>query len=141
VLGAMFTLNSNCMGMLRMSRDTANASQVLQQRVEQLRIANWQRISDPAWLRDYVLNTDADGSWDLNSLTETITFAPFNSSSTAVNRFTRSGGVATAANTNVSLLGEESLKVTCTVTWNGVPNSRQHTRQAVAILGKGGVAK
>src|SRR4051812_40295537 len=55
-LVATYTLNTQSMATLRLANEESCASQVLQQRVEQLRIANWQRISSPTWVRDNILN-------------------------------------------------------------------------------------
>jgi type II secretory pathway pseudopilin PulG len=140
-LGGVFALNSNSMITLRMGRDEAAASQVLQQRVEQMRIANWQRITDPTWLRDNVLNQGADGAQNLRSLNETVTIAPYNSATVATNTFTSANGTASAGSSNTSLIAEGGILVTWTESWTGLPNNRIHTRQATAILGKGGVAK
>src|SRR3954470_23282477 len=75
-LAGTYTLNSQTMSTLRMAKDEASASQVLQQRVEQMRIANWQRISSPTWLATGVLNAPADGSAGLTALNETVTITP-----------------------------------------------------------------
>ncbi len=140
-LGGVFVLNSQTMSILRMSRDEASASQVLQQRVEQMRIANWQRITNPTWLRDNILNVSADGSETLAKLVETVTVEPYNSATASTNLFTRSANVQAASTSNTSLLGEDAIKIVWSATWIGIPNNRTHTRQTVAILGKGGVAK
>lgn len=140
-LGGVFTLNSQALSMLRMGRDEASASQVLQQRIEQIRIANWQRLSDPTWIRDNIMNADADGSSGLKNLQETVTLAPYNSATGSTNTFTRSAGSATASGSNASLINEMTIRITWQVSWTGVPSARTHTRQTTVILGKGGVAK
>src|SRR4051812_22578978 len=72
-LACTYTINGQTMGVLRMAKDEACASQVLQQRIEHLRIANWQRITDDTWLRDHILNTAADGGGGLSGIVETVT--------------------------------------------------------------------
>src|SRR5258708_5138598 len=101
-LAGTFTVNGQTMPVFRMAKDEACASQVLQQRVENLRIANWQRISDPTWIRDHLLNVSADGSGTLNGLTETITVSPYNGAG-AANTFTRTASGAVAGSNNASL--------------------------------------
>src|SRR3954471_23022029 len=78
-LAGTYTLNSQSMGVLRMAKEESFASQVLQQRIENLRIANWQRVSDPTWIRDHLLNVSADGSDSLRSLSETVTITALGS--------------------------------------------------------------
>ena len=42
---------------------------------------------------------------------------------------------------NTSLLTENAIKVTWQIDYTGAPNDKSTTRQTVAILAKGGVAK
>lgn len=136
-----YAINGQCMDVLRMAKDEASASQVLQQRIEHLRIANWQRISDGVWIRDRILNATADGSVALQNLVETVTITPYGSATTSVNTFSRSGTTATAGSSNVDLINEHSLAIRWTVTWTGIPRGKTHRREVVTVLAKGGVAK
>src|SRR5213083_1258594 len=43
---AIFYSNSQALNMLRASKETVNASKVLQQRMEQIRTLNWAEITD-----------------------------------------------------------------------------------------------
>jgi hypothetical protein len=138
-LAGTYTLNSQTMGVLRMAKEEAFASQVLQQRIEHLRIANWQRISSPTWIRDSLLNVSADGSSSLRGLSETVTLTPLGSSTG--NTFSRTGSTAVAGSANTSLLTQDSLLIKWSVTWNGIPGGKVHTRETLAVLGRGGIAK
>jgi Tfp pilus assembly protein PilE len=140
-LGSLFAMNSSSMVMIRMARETAAASQVLQQRIEELRIANWHQVTDATWVRDNLLNQDARGSSQLRNLTETVMLIPYGSSTPGNTKITRSHGLTTIENRNDALLGENSLKVVWSLTYSGVPSQNTMTRQTVAILAKGGVAK
>jgi Tfp pilus assembly protein PilV len=139
-MAGTYTLNGQAMSILRMGRDQACASQVLQQRIEHLRIANWQRITNRTWIRDAILDAPADGSSELSGLTETVTVSPFAGVGGA-NTFTRAGSTASAGNNNVSLIANDGVIVKWRVTWKGAPASRIHTRETLAVLAKGGVAK
>ena len=141
-LASLFAMNSSSMQTLKMAHEAACASQVLQQRVESLRIANWHQITDADWLKANLLNTDAPGSDLLKGESETLTLIPYGSSATGNTQLTRNyGSSATIVNRNNSLLAESALKVIWTVNYVGSPNQRPLTRQTVAILAKGGVAK
>lgn len=140
-LSSLFTLNTSTMETIKRSRETACASQVLQQRIEGMRIANWHQITDADWVRTNLLNTDAAGSGSLKNLSETLTLTPYGSSATAATQVTRSGGSARVVTANTSLLYENAMKVVWTVNFVGSPNDRASSRQTVAILAKGGVAK
>lgn len=143
-LAGTYSINGQCMDVLRMAKDEASASQVLQQRIESLRIANWQRIADDLWIRDHILNAAADGSTALPNLSEKVEITPYAGTVTDTNTFTRTGTTATAGlptKPNVDLIAQNSLIITWTVTWTGVPKNKQHTRQVVTVIGKGGIAK
>lgn len=113
---------------------------MLQQRIESLRIANWHQITNASWLRENLLGADAAGGSQLKDLSEVLMLIPYGSSSTGNTKVTRTNGHATILN-QTALLGESALKVVWTVTYTGTPNDRSLTRQTVAILAKGGVAK
>jgi Tfp pilus assembly protein PilV len=140
-LAGTYLVNGQCMGVLRMAKDEAAGSQVLQQRVENLRIANWQRISSPTWIRDNILNAPADGASTLSNLTEKVSITPYKGTLTTTNTFTRTSGTAAAGPSNASLVTENAVQVTWNVSWTGVPKGKTHTRELVVVLGKGGIAK
>ncbi|MEY2526222.1 MAG: hypothetical protein QOE73_993 [Verrucomicrobiota bacterium] len=140
-LGSLFTMNTSTMGTIKMAKETAWASQVLQQRVESMRIANWHQVTDANWILANLLNTDAPGSNGLKGLSETLTLIPYASTSTDITQLTRRNGSASVVARNSSLLTENAMKVIWTVNFTGAPNDRDSTRQTVTILAKGGVAK
>jgi hypothetical protein len=140
-LGSLFTMNTSTMETIKMAREAACASQVLQQRIEGMRIANWHQITDATWIRTNLLNTDAAGSSGLKNVSEILSLVPYGSSATSTTQLTRANGAATIITQNSSLLTESAIKVIWTVNFTGAPNDRASTRQTVAILAKGGVAK
>lgn len=140
-LGSLFTMNMTAMKAIRTAREATSASQVLQQRVESMRIANWHQITNADWVTNNLLNTSAAGADSLKQTTETLTLIPYDSTSTATTQIVRSGGTARIVNRNNSLLTESAVKVVWTLAYNGGVNSQSTTRQTVAILAKGGVAK
>lgn len=140
-LGSLFAMNTASMSTIKMAREAAAASQILQQRVESMRIANWHQITDADWIKANLLNSNAPGTGDLKSVSETLTIAPYGSANTADTLITRSGSSVVINRRNDSLLTENAIKVTWTVTYTGAPNDRSTTRPTVAILAKGGVAK
>ena len=140
-LGTLFTMNSSSMETVKMAREAACASQVLQQRVESLRIANWHQVTNPDWLKTNLLNGDAAGTATLKNASETLTIVPYGSATVGNTQLSRSQGVTTIVNRNTALLQENAVKIIWTLAFIGSPNGRQNTRQTVAILAKGGVAK
>lgn len=140
-LSSVFALNISTMDTIRCAKETIGASQVLQQRMESLRIANWQEVTNADWVKDNLLNVDALGADPLRNLSETLTLVPYAGNSVGNTQFTRTRSGTTIVNRNPDLLTENAVKVIWTVNYTGAPNDRAVTRQLVAILAKGGVAK
>jgi uncharacterized protein (TIGR02598 family) len=141
-LGSLFSMNSASMQTLKMAHESACASQILQQRVEGLRIANWHQITDANWLKANLLNADAAGSELLKGEKETVTLVPYGSSTSGNTQLTRTyGSPSVILNVNDHLLAESAMKIIWTVNYIGSPNNRPLMSQTVAILAKGGVAK
>lgn len=140
-LGSLFLLNSSTMDTIQMARQAACASQVLQQRIESMRIANWHQVTDASWLLANLLNSDAPGSNQLTNISETLTLVPYGSSTVGNTQFSRSGGTTNLVSNNPNLLTESAIKVIWTVSYTAAPNDRTISRQTVVILAKGGVAK
>ena len=140
-LSSLFTMNIESMETIRSAKESTGASQALQQRMESMRIANWHEVTDAVWLRDNLLNADVPGGAQLKNLVETVTLVPYGSSAVGNTQVQRSNGAATIVNQNTNLLVENAVKVIWTVNYTGAPNDRTSTRQIVAILAKGGVAK
>lgn len=140
-LTSLFTLNLATMNAIRGAKESIAASQVLQQRMESMRIANWQQVTNAPWLRDNLLNAGVAGSTPLKNLAETLTIVPYGSANTGSTQLTRSGNTTSVVSQNTTLIAENAVKILWTVNYTGVPNGAAITRQVVAILGKGGVAK
>jgi len=140
-LGSLFLMNSSAMDTIQMARDSACASQILQQRIESMRIANWHQVTDANWLFTNLFNSDAPGSSQLKNVSETLTLVPYGSSTVGNTQLTRTNGTVTVVSSNSALLAENAIKVIWTVDYRAAPNDRAISRQIVAILAKGGVAK
>jgi type II secretory pathway pseudopilin PulG len=140
-LGSLFLVNSSAMDTIQMARQAACASQVLQQRVESMRIANWHQVTDANWLATNLLNTDAPGATQLANVSETLTLVPYGSSTVGNTQLTRASGTVKIVSNNTGLLTENAVKVIWSVNYSGAPNNRTISREVVAILAKGGVAK
>ena len=149
-LTSLFALNSNMMRLLGAASEAANASLDLQQRVEQVRLANWQQISDPAWVSANLLGTMTDASVNLTGLTETITVSPYFAPSTKAPvsppgsfTVTRSATgtvtVSPAGYSSTALLSQEMLEVDFAVTWPSWYHSR--SRALTTLVSQWGISK
>ena len=151
-LTSLFALNSTVMRLLGAAAETASASQDLQQRVEQVRLANWSQITDPAWVQANLLGTPTDASVNLPGLQETMTVTPYISPSStapatappAAFTVTRSSvgtvtvtpaGYASAA----AMANQEMVRIDLTITWPGW--NRQRYRALTTLVSRWGISK
>ena len=140
-LGSLFTMNMTGMRTMRTAREAANASQVLQQRVEAMRIANWHQVTNADWIKTNLFSANVAGSDSLKNVTETLTLTPYEGTTSASTEIVRTNGTTSIVSRNSSLLTEHAMKVVWKVDYKGGPQAETTTRQTVAILAKGGVAK
>jgi hypothetical protein len=160
-LSSLFALNSLAMRLLHSATETASASQDLQTRIEQVRLANWLQITDGATARDRIMKPPTDADIDtgalLPGLVEYLTVAPVDLSTGCVanltpntptptppaNGFliTRKNGVATLqAGASASTLATgEMVQVNITATWPSW--GRQRTRSATSLVSRWGISK
>src|ERR671926_1277156 len=109
-LGSLFLMNSSAMDTIQMARESACASQVLQQRVESMRIANWHQVTDANWLLTNLLNADAPGANQLKQMSETLTLVPYGSNTVGNTQLTRTQGSVSLTSNNTALLNENAVK-------------------------------
>lgn len=140
-LSSVFAMNLSALDSIRGAKESVASSQVLQQRIESLRIANWQQITSASWLAANTMNANAAGAEILKNLSETLVLVPYSSATVGNTTLTRTNNSTSIVSQNAALLTENAVKVIWTLNFTGAPNSRQISRQIVAILAKGGVAK
>ncbi len=140
-LSSVFVMNISSMDTIRCAKESVAASQLLQQRIESLRIANWQEITSATWLAANTLSANAAGTDALKNLSETLMLVPYGSATVGNTTLTRTSGGTTIVSQNPALLSESAIKVIWTADYTGAPGNRAVSRQIVAILAKGGVAK
>lgn len=145
ILGLFITMllvmNSNVLGLLRNSKDNVSASQALQERVEQMRIANWVQISDTDYLKDKLLATPTGSASSLPDATETITVSAYPAKTGSPVRVTRAKNATRVDSLNTTLQAERMVRVDVELTWEGFPQKRRRTRVATVIIAKGGITK
>ena len=148
-LTSLFALNSNMMHLLECASEAANASQDLQQRVEQVRLSDWQQISNPTWVQANFFITN-ESAVNLPGMKETITVAPYcPPSATPSNNSPGSFTVTHASNGAVTLspagygpttlLSQQMLQVSVTITWPSW--NRSQSRALSTLISQWGISK
>ena len=105
-LSSVFVMNISSMDTIRCAKESVAASQLLQQRIESLRIANWQEITSATWLAANTLSANAAGTDALKNLSETLMLVPYGSATVGNTTLTRTSGGTTIVGENPALLSE-----------------------------------
>lgn len=164
-LTSLFALNSTVMRMLRSANETTAASQELQTRIEQVRLANWMQISQsgtpaaPAGSVCAVLAIRTDALGDLPGIKESIqairyvdplsfdasgnvvlpaaSFTVERDENGALTVRGASGGISA---TSISLGTEEKFFVRVAVSWTSW-GGRARSRELVTVVSRWGISK
>jgi hypothetical protein len=138
-IAVLITLSSNVLNLLRTAKDNISASQNLQQRVEQLRIASWGKIWNGTLMASGILSAPTPSSAGLAEPVETVVVSPY----PTVNGFTptqvvRKNGVPTVISQNDALKYERMVRVDVTLSWKGFPRQRNRVRTASILMANKG---
>lgn len=142
-LSSLFLLNSTVLRMLRSGTETVAASQVLQARVEQFRLANWLQVTNPDFAK-LTLSKPTDADTDLPGLTEAVSAAPYQVGSgveaTAFS-FERTGtAITTRGGSGVDLTGRSLVQINVSVRWSSW-GGRARARSLCTVVSKWGISK
>ena len=134
-LSCMFAANAHLLGLLRQGKEATFATQMIQERVNAVRGALWDQVTDPAKLAQ-ILTSATVASASLPNATETIKVEPLANTPNVSAQCERVPG-GTVSSTGSILTDQQSVKVTVSVKWS----SRHHTRfhAATTVLTNGGI--
>lgn len=141
-LSGLMVMSSNLLGLLRTAKDNVSATQTLQERVEQMRIANWVQITDASYIATRMLNSPADSTGTLDTTVESITvsaYPPKTGAATA--KATRQNNQSQVVSSNAALKNERMVRVDIELGWQGFPKKRVRSRAAAVLIAKGGISK
>ncbi len=134
-LSYVFAANSHLLGLLKQGKEGTFATQMIQERVDALRGALWDQVTDPSKITQLLTPATVAGA-SLPGATETIKIEPLANTTNVSGQCVRlpAGTVSSAGSV---LTSRQSVKVTVSVQWN----SRQRTRvrAATTVFTKGGI--
>lgn len=138
----LMVMTSNVLGLLRTCKDDVSASQALQQRVEEMRIANWEQITDANYIKTDLLAADTGSTKSITKAVETITISAYPKKTGVTDvKVIRQNGATTVVSANPALIDERMVRVDMELKWQGFPKMRQRVRAATALIAKGGISK
>jgi hypothetical protein len=136
-IAVLMVMSSNLMGLLRSSRDSASASQALQERAEQIRAANWLQITDGSLLVKEIFSGKNSSTPGLGSAAEVITVSAYPADSTVTPvKVSFKDGAATVLALNPKMKEQRMVRVDVNLSWTGYPNKRNHIRTATALVSR-----
>jgi type II secretory pathway pseudopilin PulG len=138
VLGCVFAMNAHILGLLKQGKESTFATELIQERIEQLRTGNWTQVTDPAYLRNAVGGRTTTAT-NLPEVTETITVEPRDNPSNLSISYTRNpdNTVSPASATGSDLTTQNSVKVTVDIQWKS--RGRTRRRSMVTVLTRDGI--
>jgi hypothetical protein len=139
---AVFFLNMSNLRTVKSARQSNAATLCLQERAEQLRLADWRKITDPVYLRDTLLANSTKSAGPLSAISEKIIVTAFPDEEAAQQ-------LVVVRNTNgsrVVLLSGDGLaaqrlaKIDLQVSWQGT-DGRTRTRATTTLMTNGGISR
>ena len=140
-LSGSMVINSQQLRMVKSTRDSSAASHSMQERVEQLRIANWVDITDPLYLSDTLFATNPKSVAPLDSYRERITVQawpdPAVCEPLVVEKTNKAAPRIVLSGTG--LADERLAKVDVRIEW--VASGRTRVRELTTIISNGGISR
>lgn len=138
----VMAVHSQVLGLLRNCKDNISASQALQQRVEQMRIANWSQITDANQISALLQNLPMPSISGLGAPKEVITVTPYpEKAGVDPVQVTRQQGTVQVISNNSALKGELIVQIDIRLSWKGFPNNRARIRGTTVLFAQGGITK
>ncbi|MDQ3624070.1 MAG: hypothetical protein M3463_16555 [Verrucomicrobiota bacterium] len=139
-VNGIMLLSSMCLRLVKSARQSNAATFSLQERIEQLRTAPWNGLTNASYLSDKIFAAAPLSAAPLGNLTESITLSAYPtadaSATTVVERLP--DGTTRVFNAGTTLGTQRLARFQVRLTWNG-SDSRQCARETVTIVSKGGV--
>jgi hypothetical protein len=141
VAGGM-VVNQEQLRMVKSARQASGSFHLLEERVEQLRIASWRQITDSAYLKDTYFKVTPKSAKPLGSYVEYVSITAFpDASACAPLELERSeDGSVRLVSGGTGFDTQRLAKVTVGVTWKGNSNRARSTDLAT-VISNGGISR
>lgn len=136
------TMNSHELKLVKATREAGSASGVLEERVEQLRTANWRQLTSPRYLADSYFATLPKSAASLSRYTERITISawPDEDAVEPIVIEKKPKAVAGVVQPGGDLADQRLAKVDVHITWLG-KDRRVRTRELSTMISNGGISR
>jgi hypothetical protein len=141
-LAAAVLLNTAHLRLVKSGRQSNAATLCLQERVEQMRLGDWRKITDPAYLSNTLLAAPPRSAAPLDRISERVTITAYPDASAAqqliVERET--GGQCVTLLSGDGLASQRLAQVEFRVSWSG-SDGRQRLRATTTMISNGGISR
>lgn len=142
VTSGMYALNGQVMNLVKSNQQSSASSLVLQERVEQLRVATWKNATSASYLKDTLLSSAVRSGSSLGTVSEVIKISSYPDSEAIapiiVSRTSDSSPIIESQGGN--FLNQPLVRVDMTIQFEGL-DGRPHQKQSTTIMSKSGVAR
>ncbi len=141
-IGAVGLLNSAHLRYVQSARQSNAATLALQERVEQMRLADWRKITDPVYIKDTLYAAPPKSSGPLLNFTEEVKVAAYPDDTVAqkliVNRLANGNRVTILSGDGLST--QRLAKVDLQIRWTG-GDGRSRLRATTTLISNGGISR
>lgn len=141
-MAGVMLLNSAHLRFVKSARQSNAATLALQERVEQMRLANWRKMTSSAYLKDTLLAATPKSVAPLDQLSERITITAYPDPTVCqklvVERLPNANPVILVSGDGLAT--QRLAKVELEVNWSG-SDKRSRTRATNTIISNGGVSR
>ncbi len=123
---------------LESQREVVAASQLIQERTEQIRSSTYAQLTDATYLQNSLLNAPANSESMLHSLVEVLTISAYPADSSAPLKATRQQYAVSLNSTNPALATAAVVRLDLQLSWLGQRGTTR-TRAISTIIANGGI--
>lgn len=141
-IGAVMFLNSASLRYVRSARQSNAATLFLQERIEQVRIADWRRITSADYLKNTLFATLPKSAGALAGSSEQVSVVAYPSETAAEKLLVvrQSNGQRSTVSGGSGLTLQRLAKVDLQVSWKG-EDGRNRVRTTTALIANGGISR
>ncbi len=141
-IGAAMALNGAHLRLVHSSRASNAATLALQERVEQMRLGNWRKITSEDYLKNTILASAPKSAIPLDKPTEKIIISAY-PDPTAADRLIverKATGERVTISAGAGLSSQRLAQVELSIAWTG-EGGRTRTRSTTTVISNGGISR
>lgn len=141
-LASVMVLNAQQLRLVRSTKESNGASLALQNRVEQMRVASWNNLTNGSYLTGSLLSSLPAGASNLANYTETVTVGPWPDNSAVSKLVVKKIGTGQASivQSSTGMASQRQARVDVVVGWSSI-DGRKRERSYATIISNGGITR